>query len=191
MWKAFRPLAADLLSTLFFVVLINLTGDVMLATAVSMAVGIGQIVWLKWRRLPVAALQWMSLVLVISLGTASLLTHDPRFVMVKPTLVYLVIGVVMLQRGWMTRYMPDVVMQNRPDLPVAFGYVWAAMMFATAALNLVIALTLSQAVWSAFLAIFPLVSKLLLFAAQYAATRWIVTRTVIASLAATEAPAAA
>ena len=191
MWKAFRPLAADLLSTLFFVVLINLTGDVMLATAVSMAVGIGQIVWLKWRRLPVAALQWMSLVLVISLGTASLLTHDPRFVMVKPTLVYLVIGVVMLQRGWMTRYMPDVVMQNRPDLPVAFGYVWAAMMFATAALNLVIALTMSQAVWSAFLAIFPLVSKLVLFAAQYAATRWIVTRTVIASRAPAAAPAAA
>ena len=191
MWKAFRPLAADLLSTLFFVVLINLTGDVMLATAVSMAVGIGQIVWLKWRRLPVAALQWMSLVLVISLGTASLLTHDPRFVMVKPTLVYLVIGVVMLQRGWMTRYMPDVVMQNRPDLPVAFGYVWAAMMFATAALNLVIALTMSQAVWSAFLAIFPLVSKLVLFAAQYAATRWIVTRTVIASRAPAAVPAAA
>lgn len=179
MLKAFRPLAADLLSTLFFVVLINLTHDVILATAVSMAVGVGQIAWLKWRRQPVAALQWMSLVLIVGLSAVSLLTRDPRFVMIKPTIVYGVIGLVMLKRGWMTRYMPEVVMQHRPDLPVLFGYIWAAMMFATAALNALVAWTMGAAAWSIFMAVFPIASKLILFAIQYGVTRVVVRRTAI------------
>ncbi|MCC7268154.1 MAG: septation protein IspZ [Caulobacteraceae bacterium] len=183
MLNAFRPLAADLLSTLFFVALINLTHDVMLATGVAMAVGLGQIVWLRLKGRPIAALQWMSLVLVISMGAATLVTHDPRFVMVKPTIVYLAVGAAMLQRGWMARYMPPIVQQHGPNIPIRFGYVWAGMMFATAAANALVALTLSPAAWSAFIAVFPLVSKLLLFAIQYVVTRRIIVSRRAASAA--------
>jgi intracellular septation protein A len=179
--NAFRPLAADLLSTLFFVVLINVTHDVMLATGVAMAVGVAQIAWLKIKGRPIAALQWMSLVLVISMGAATLLTQDARFVMFKPTIVYLVIGVVMLQRGWMNRYMPPVVLENGPDLPTRFGYVWAGLMFATAAANAVVALTMGMAAWSVFIAVFPLASKLTLFPVQYLITRRVVRRRIAAA----------
>lgn len=191
MLNAFRPLAADLLSTLFFVVLINLTHDVMLATGVAMAVGAAQIAWLKIKGRPIAALQWMSLVLVVSMGAATLLTHDVRFVMFKPTIVYLVIGVVMLQRGWMNRYMPPVVLENGPDLPTRFGYVWAGLMFATAAANAVVALTMGMAAWSVFIAVFPLASKLLLFPVQYLVTRRVIQRRIASAATFQPAPAAA
>ena len=72
--------------------------------------GFAQIAYLKLRRSPIDAMQWMSLGLVVVFGGASLLTHDPRFIMFKPTLIYVAIGAVMLKRGWMTRYMPPVAL---------------------------------------------------------------------------------
>jgi intracellular septation protein A len=44
-------------------------------------------------------MQWASLGLVIVLGGATVLTGDPRFVMIKPTIAYLTVGAAMLQRG--------------------------------------------------------------------------------------------
>ena len=38
----------------------------------------------------------------------ALLTDDPRFVMLKPTLIYCIVGTVMLKPGWMTRYLPPI-----------------------------------------------------------------------------------
>ena len=78
----------------------------------------------------------------------------------------------MLPRGWVARYVPPIA---RELLPVAtfdrVGWAWAALMFATAALNLALVAALpprDAAAWFAGLAI---LSKLLLFAAQYAVLR--------------------
>ena len=35
----------------------------------------------------------------------------------------------MLKRGWMARYMPPVGLVWARDVVVAFGYVWALLMF--------------------------------------------------------------
>ena len=93
-------LAADLFSTLLFVGLYALTHSVYVATGLAIVAGLGQIAYLKMRRAPIDAMQWMSLGLVVVFGGASLMTHDPRFIMLKPTLIYTVIGAVMLKRGW-------------------------------------------------------------------------------------------
>ena len=47
----------------------------------------------------------------------------------------------MLKRGWMNRYLPERA-PPVADVATAFGYVWAALMFASAALNIALALTL-------------------------------------------------
>jgi intracellular septation protein A len=116
-------------------------------------------------------MQWTSLGLVIAFGGASFLTHDPRFVMFKPTLVYAALGVAMLKRGWMTRYMTPAVLAFSADVAVAFGYVWAVMMFATAALNVWLVANGDLRIWAWFLGFFPMGSKLALFAVQYLTTR--------------------
>ena len=40
---------------------------------------------------------YASLALVIVLGTATLLTNDPRFVLVKPSIAHFAIGAIMLK----------------------------------------------------------------------------------------------
>jgi intracellular septation protein A len=154
------------LSTLVFAGVMAVAKDVRIATGVAILAGLGEAAWMMARGEKVNAMQWTSLGLVIVLGSASLMTGDPRFVMFKPTIIYAAIGAAMLKRGWMTRYIPEDAQGLVDDLTLGFGYVWAALMFATAALNLVFALE-SRAAWTAFIAVFPLASKILLFATQY------------------------
>jgi intracellular septation protein A len=109
-------------------------------------------------------------------GTASLLTGDPRFVMLKPSLVYLAIGVVMLRPGWQNRYLPAIVRETVPDVAYVFGFVWAGLMFASAVLNIVVALNFSVTTWSAFMSVYASASKLGLFLIQYMVMRAITMR---------------
>jgi intracellular septation protein len=169
-----RWIAMDLLSTLIFVALFALTHSVFAATGLAIAGGVLHIAWLKLRRAPVDAMQWLSLGLVVVFGGASLATHDPRFVMFKPTLIYAAIGAVMLRRGWMNRYLPPVALDWSADVTAAFGYAWAALMFATGAANLYLAMQGDPKAWAWFLGVFPLASKLVLFAVQYLTTRFVV-----------------
>ena len=46
--------------------------------------------------------------------------------MVKPSLIYLVVGVVMLKPGWMNRYPPPIAKELVPDVAFIFGFVWSA-----------------------------------------------------------------
>jgi hypothetical protein len=86
----------------------------------------------------------------------------------------------MLKRGWMLRYMPPVATGHGEAMMVRFGYVWAALMIATGALNLMLAVW-SPAAWPIFMAVFPPASKLVLFAIQFTTMRWIVRRRIIAA----------
>lgn len=187
---AVRPLALDLMSTLLFVVISAVTHNAMLATGVAMAAGLSRIVYLRAKNQPINAMQWMSLGLVIVFGAATLLTHNPRFMMAKPTIVYLLIGAAMLQRGWLLPYMPPAGRDLGDEILIGWGYVWAGLMFVTAALNVAFALMASFAVWSVFIAIFPAVSKIALFAVQFLSIRHLAIRRHRAREAASQAAAA-
>ena len=174
---AVRPLALDLISTLLFVAISAVTHNPMLATAVAIGAGVARIAWLRTQGRPINAMQWMSLGLVVVFGAATLLTQNVRFMMAKPTIVYILIGAAMLQRGWMLPYMPPQGREHVGDeVMIGWGYVWAGLMFATAALNAAFALLASFAVWSGFIAIFPAVSKIALFAVQFLSIRHMAIR---------------
>jgi intracellular septation protein A len=183
--QAARPLGQDLLSTFVFVGLKLAGVDLKIAIALGIATAVVQIGWALYRKQPIGALQWMSLGLVLVFGGASILTDDPRFLMVKPSVIYVVVGTTMLAPRWMSRYMPDVAKGRIGDRPLLIaGYVWSAMMFATAALNAYVAMTYSLAQWALFMAIFPMASKVALFLAQYVVFRALVLRRVRAELVA-------
>lgn len=177
---AFRPLFNDLASSLFFALLLVLHVDPKVATLLAIAFGTGHVaLWLALRR-TVAPLQWASLGLVLLFGGASLFTDDVRFLMAKPTLVYLVIAAVMLKRGWMLRYMPPVAAGHGEGVMIAFGYVWAGLMMLTGIANLVVAVWFTEA-WPLYKAVFPVGSKLTLFAVQYLTVRAVVKPRVMAA----------
>jgi hypothetical protein len=107
--------------------------------------------------------------------------------MVKPTLIYAVIGLVMLKRGWMTRYMPPIGLVWARDVAVVFGYAWAGLMFATGALNIAMVAKGDTRLWAVWIAVFPIASKLVLVGIQYLTMRFVVIarkRTAAASWAA-------
>jgi len=170
-------LALDMASTIVFLGILLLTKNVAVATGVGMAFGVGQIGLQVLRRRPLDTMQWMSLFLVVASGTATLLTHDPRFVMFKPTVIYAIVGAVMLKRGWMNRYMPPVALEYVADLATIFGYVWSALMFASAALNLaLVVMRIDPVTWGALLTTYGMVSKLALFFVQFGVMRLIGAR---------------
>jgi intracellular septation protein A len=182
-----RALVADLLPTIAFAVMIALKVDVRIATGVSVAISIAQIaIYALVMKKPVAPLQWASLGLVLVFGSAGILTNDARFLMAKPTLIYTIIGVVMLKRGWMLRYLPPIALEHGAAAQVAFGYVWAGLMFLTAAANLVIAIGY-PAYWPVVLAIFPTVSKIVLFAIHFTTVRYVSIKAAKAQTAAAAA----
>ena len=177
-----KEFGKDMLSTLAFVALYFLLGDIYIATGVAIAIGILQIVYLKARGRPVDLMQWMSLALVIVFGSATLYLHDPRFVMVKPSIIHFAIGFVMLRRGWMGRYLPPIAAANLSARAVdGWGYAWAVLMFSLGIANICIAMTMSPQIWGYFIAFGSMGAKLVLFAAQYMSMRMAVVKRIRAA----------
>ncbi len=169
--EAGRALFLDMAATLVFLVLYLLTHNVALSVLLGMALGMAQIGWQLVRRYPIDTMQWMSLFLVVGAGTVTLITDDPRFVMIKPSVIYLIVGVVMLRRGWMNRYLPPVAIELVPDIAVIFGYAWSGLMFLSAALNLIVALNFSVVTWSVTMSVYCIASKAIMFLIGYAVIR--------------------
>ncbi|HWA30284.1 MAG TPA: septation protein IspZ [Rhizomicrobium sp.] len=178
--RTFRPLASDFLSTIFFIVAYEVTGDIIAATLTGIGVSILQFLWFRYRKHDIALMQWASLFLVLVLGTATLLTRDPRFVMIKPSIAGTAIAVVMLQNGWQLRYMPQIVKENASRaFLVGWGYIWSALYFMLAAANLYIALKLGTKDWVAFNATVTWMAPVGLFLIQYATMRYVVRRNIM------------
>jgi intracellular septation protein A len=176
LFAAGRLLLSDLASTVFFLVMYLLTGNLPLSVALGIVLGFAQIGWEFAQKKPVAVMQWMSLVAVLGAGAATLISNDPRFVMVKPSLIYVVVGVIMLKPGWMNRYLPQATREEAADIAVIFGFVWAGLMFLSAAINLFVALNFGVVAWSAFMTVYGIVSKVGLVLVQYATMRYIIVR---------------
>jgi intracellular septation protein len=176
LFHAGRFLLLDMASTLFFLALYLSTDSLLLSVALGVALGIAQIGWQFARKKPIEAMEWLSLFLVVASGTATLITKDPRFVLIKPSLIYVIVAVVMLKPGWMTRYLPPVAMEIVPDVAFIFGFVWSGLMFFSAALNAIVALNFSVVAWASIMSIYAIVSKLALFLVQYATMRYIGVR---------------
>ncbi|ABF11554.1 intracellular septation protein [Cupriavidus metallidurans] len=163
---ALRPVLFDSLGVIVFAVLFAMKVDVVVATAAGTAVAVGVVLWARFRGEPIAALQWISLISVLVSAAATLLTNDPRFVMGKPSVLYVLVGVVMLRGGWMHRYVPPVARERMGDLLTRYGYLWAGLMLLTGLLNLVVAVAFTAS-WPLFIGVFPLASKLALFGIQF------------------------
>jgi len=132
------------------------------------------VVWSRIKGQTLGYMTWASLGLVIVLGGATLLTHDPRFVLAKPAIGHAAIGLIMLKRGWMLRYMPPIVSETIPEYVTFAGYAWAALCFVLAAGTIGVAMTGDMKLWTFYVTVVLLGAKLVAFAIQYVAFRFLV-----------------
>src|SRR6202163_442265 len=175
MKDVFAKLATDFLSTIVFLAIYLITGNVVLATSVAIAGAVAQVIHARVKGQPLAFMTYASLALVIVLGSATLLTNDPRFVLAKPSIGHFAIGAIMLKRGWMLRYMPPIVAETIPEYITFAGYAWAALMFALALGTIAVASTGDLKLWTFYVSVVLIGAKLAAFAVQYLAFRILVT----------------
>ena len=172
MKQALRQLLSDFLSAILFLVVYAVSGSLFAAAGIAVAAGLAQLVRLKATRRRIEPMQWMSLGLVVVLGGATLLTQSPRFMMIKPTIVHFSVATVMLRRGWMIRYLPEIVLRNLPEPTiVAAGYAWAVLLAALGLANLFIALRFDFTTWAWFISVGSVGTKLAAFGLQYGVFR--------------------
>ncbi|MFH0303024.1 septation protein IspZ [Bradyrhizobium sp. 31Argb] len=170
-FRAAKFLLLDLASTIFFLVLYLLTQNMALSVVLGSALGVIQIVIQIIRQRPVHSMEWLSLFLVVAAGSATIVTDDPRFVLFKPSVIYVIVGIVMLKAGWMVRYLPAVAKAVSSDVAIVVGYSWAALMFMSAAVNALVAIACTVQTWAMVMPIFGLISKVAIFVGGFLAIR--------------------
>ena len=174
MKDVFARLGADFFSTILFLAIYLATDNVLLATGVAIAGAIAQVIYARVKGQPLSYMSYASLALVIVLGSATLLTHDPRFVLAKPAIGHFAIGAIMLKRGWMLRYLPPIVTETIPEYVTFAGYAWAALMFVLGAGTIGVAMTGDMKLWTFYVTVVLVGAKLAAFAVQYVAFRLLV-----------------
>jgi len=179
----FARLGSDFLSTIVFLAIYLTTGNVILATSVAIAGAVAQVIYSRVKGKPLGFMTWASLALVIVLGGATLLTHDPRFVLAKPAIGHFAIGAIMLKRGWLLRYLPPIVTETIPEYVTVAGYAWAALMFALGVGTIGVAASGDIKLWTFYVTFVLIGAKLAAFAIQYAAFRLLVTNRIRAARA--------
>jgi intracellular septation protein A len=174
MKDVFAKLGADFFSTILFLAIYLATDNVLLATGVAIAGAIAQVIYSRVKGKPLGYMTYASLALVIVLGSATLLTHDPRFVLAKPAIGHFAIGAIMLKRGWMLRYLPAIVTETIPEYVTVAGYAWAALMFVLGAGTIGVAMTGDMKLWTFYVTVVLVGAKIAAFAVQYGAFRLLI-----------------
>jgi intracellular septation protein len=145
-------LLADYFPLILFFVAFKWQG-IYVATAVAIAASIVQIAWLKARN-KVSAVHWLSLVIIVVFGGATLLLQDETFIKWKPTVLYglfgavLAIGKLAFRRDLIAALLKDLTL----PAPVwsAVTWSWAAFFAAMAVANWYVAFNFPTDVWVNF-----------------------------------------
>lgn len=79
---------SDLLAVILFFAAYSYTKDIIIATVVALVVGVLQagFTWLKYKKLD--TMQWVSLILIVVMGGATVILRNPVFIKWKPTLLF-------------------------------------------------------------------------------------------------------
>jgi intracellular septation protein len=128
---------------------------VMLATAVVIAATLLQVLWLKASRRKVDTMLWVSLVLVVVLGGATIWFQSETFIKWKPSVLYWAMGCAL----WLTpllggKNLLRVLLGEQMHLPEKIwhrlNFAWIAFFALMGLLNLWVAYTFSTAAWVNF-----------------------------------------
>ena len=145
-----KRMVFEILAGWLFLAVYLATDNIYLATLLGLATGLGQAIWMISRRQKVDPIQWMILALIVGLGSATILTHNPTYIVFKPSIFEACIGFMMLRPGWLVRYVPSCARDLVPRLLLLWGYLWAAAWFALAASSLLVVRTYGLKAWAVY-----------------------------------------
>lgn len=142
---------SDLIAVILFFVTYTLTKNIVWATGVALVIGVLQaaFVWIKYKKLD--TMQWVSLILIVVFGGATILLHDARFIMWKPTLLFwfgaLALGIshIMNKNGLKAIMGKEITLTDGVWRKLTFAWVGFLLLMGLA--NIAVAYTFSEAQW--------------------------------------------
>jgi intracellular septation protein len=142
-------------------------GDIFVATAVGMAASAVQVAWYRMRREKIPTAVWIGFAAFMIFGSLTLILRDKRFVMIKPTIVYGIIAMVLLFMQLALKKNPiKLAMQNFFEAPDAVWrrwlYIWIGFFVTFGCANLYVAQNFSEPVWVQFRVFGPITCSVLL-----------------------------
>lgn len=158
-------------------------GGIYVATAVLMAAMVALVVLDLTRHRRVSPMHLMSTVLVLVLGSATLILRDPRFLKWKPTIFLWFVALASIATTWIgpqplaQRVLAPIVAgsQNLPRTTwLRLSWIWAAFYGLLGVLNLWVASRLTEHAWVNF-KVFGLTAAFMAFAVVQAL--WLTSRT--------------
>jgi len=162
----------DFLPILLFFIAYKLA-DIYVATGVLIVTTLAQVGWIWLRQRRVEKMPLFTAALVLVLGGATLLLHDPVFVKWKPTVVNWLFAAVFLGSRFIgQKTLLERMMGEQLELPapvwVKLTFAWAIFFVVMGAANLYVAFTFSENAWVNF-KLFGLLGLTLVFVLAQAA----------------------
>lgn len=129
--------------------------DIYVATAVAIVASVAVIGWLKLRGRPIETMQWLGLGIIVVFGGLTLLLQDETFIKLKPTVLYLAFAAILLFGRLLSgKNLIKTVMGQQIRLPEpvwdTMNWLWISFFTMMAALNVLIAYTMSTERWVQF-----------------------------------------
>ena len=130
-------------------------GGIYVATGVAIAATFAQIGWVWFKHRKVDAMLWVSLVVVVVFGGATLLLHDETFIKWKPTVLYWLFALALA--GGQLIYRKNLIrslLGNQMELPTVawnrLNWSWTVYFAVMGLLNIWVAYHFSTAAWVNF-----------------------------------------
>ena len=144
----------DIFPVVLFFVAFKLQG-IYVATSVAIAATIGQILWVWLRRRKVDNMLWVSLVVILVFGGATLILQNETFIKWKPTVLYWLFAAILAGANLgFRRNLIRGMMEQQVDLPDAVWSrllaSWVAFFAVMGVLNLFVAYNFSTDAWVDF-----------------------------------------
>jgi intracellular septation protein len=145
---------SDVLPVLLFFVAFKFYG-IYTATAVAITATALQIGWFKARRRRIEPMMWISLVIIVVFGGATLAFHDETFIKWKPTVLYwlfaaAILGAELLLRRNLIRSMLAEQVHMPEPAWARLNRSWAGFFAFMGAANLYVAYNFSTDAWVNF-----------------------------------------
>jgi intracellular septation protein len=145
----------DFLPILVFFIVYKWTGDLILATAVLIPATLLQIAYTWITRKVIEKMQLTTLILVIILGSATVLLDDGKFIMWKPTVVNWLFGLAFLLSQFIgAKPIIQRMLEDKITLPDTIwrrlNLTWAGFFTVMGLVNLYVAFNFSEDTWVNF-----------------------------------------
>lgn len=145
----------DLFPVILFFIAYRITGDIFIATPITMGASLLQIIFAWYQQGKVDTLLWISFILVILLGTATLVFRNQVFIYWKPTAIYWLLAAgLVLTKAIKKINLIQKMMGTQLNLPeaiwVRLNTIWALFFFLMGLLNLLVAFYCAESTWVNF-----------------------------------------